>query len=78
MNVQNLKGSSDCSLFAIATATALAHGIPPETYWFDHRKMCQLECLEKEHMTPFPLTRERRYKETNFSVFVFVGRHKLE
>ena len=59
MDVQKRRGSSYCGLFTIATATALAHvEEPPETYWFEHGKMCQhlLECLEKEHMTPSLVT----------------------
>ena len=48
MDVQKQRGSSDCGLFAKATATPLAHRIIPKTCWFEQGKMRQhvLECLE--------------------------------
>ena len=57
MDVPKQRGSSECGLFAVATATALTQvEEPPETCWFEHGKMRQalLESLENEHMTPLP------------------------
>ena len=69
MDVQKQVGSSDCGLFAIANATALAYAIRPDTCWYDQGKMHQhlYECLQQEDLTPFPLRRERRSKEIKFS-----------
>ena len=51
-----------CGLFAIATATALAHGIQPGACSFKQNEMRRhlYKCLEKGTLTPFPLFKERR------------------
>ncbi len=49
-------GVKDCGLFAIATATALCHGIPPSTTLWDQKAMREhlLQCFTKEMLVPFP------------------------
>lgn len=49
--------SDDCGLFAIATATALAHHIDPTVVLFDERQMRShlVACYEGGRLTPFPL-----------------------
>ena len=49
----------DCGLYAIANATALAHGIDPKTQIFIPRLMRESTCtnvLEEKHLGPFPVT----------------------
>ena len=69
MDVQKQVGSSDCGLFTMANATALAYAIRPDTCWYDQGKMRQhlYECLQQEDLTQFLLRRERRSKEIKFS-----------
>ena len=49
------KGGTDCGVFAIATATALAHGILNVSS-FDQSAMRQhlINCFKENLMTPFP------------------------
>ena len=57
--VQSLKqkGGTDCGVFAIAAATALAHGILNVSS-FDQSAMRQhlVNCFKEHLMTPFPST----------------------
>ena len=66
MDVPVQAGASDCGLYAIAYATALALGVQPEEFHFDQHAMkkhlCQ--CFEKQKMQMFPLTRKRRLKKS--------------
>ena len=50
---QQQQGGSDCGVFAIATCTALAHGITP---LFKQEKMRQhlVQCFENAKLSPFP------------------------
>ena len=61
-DVQRQVGSSDCGLFAIAFATAIAFGLDPGGILFDQQKLRQhlLDCFEKRGMTMFPIRRPRR------------------
>uniref|UniRef100_A0A1X7UD19 Ubiquitin-like protease family profile domain-containing protein n=2 Tax=Amphimedon queenslandica TaxID=400682 RepID=A0A1X7UD19_AMPQE len=49
-------GGKDCSLFAIAVITAIAHGIDPSKSVFVQDKMRHhlLSCLQNNNITPFP------------------------
>ena len=49
-------GAADCGLFAIATATALCHGIPPSNIVWDQSKMRThlLQCFMNGKMLLFP------------------------
>ena len=65
MDVQMQAGGSDCGLFAVAFATALANGIPPGKFTFDQSKMRKhlYACLQKGRITMFPTMKERRIPE---------------
>ena len=54
---QKQKGSSDCGLFAIAFATAVAHGINPSKLKLKQEAMRPhlINCFNKRHISPFPL-----------------------
>ena len=56
VNCQLQKGSCDCGLFAVAFATALAHGLHPESLNFKQNDMRQHlhGCLITGKMTMFP------------------------
>ena len=53
---QSCEGYVDCGVFAIANATAIAHGMNPETIQFMQSLMRKhlLSCFEQETLTPFP------------------------
>ena len=55
-------GESDCGLFAIATATALCHGLDPTTCMYRQESMREHfhTCLVNREMKLFPLHRQRR------------------
>ena len=55
MVMQN--GSSDCGLFALATATALANGEEPGSCIFDQKQMRPhlIKCLEAGKAEGFPV-----------------------
>ena len=48
VNCQRQRGGSDCGLFAVAFATALANGLCPESYTFKQKEMRQhlYNCLK--------------------------------
>ena len=50
------EGHRDCGLFAIATATLLAHGCDPTSYKFKQPAMRKhlLDCFENLKLCPFP------------------------
>ena len=52
--VQQQAGGSDCGLFAIAFAVALAHGQDPATLMFDQQAMREHLRLYLQRMDPFP------------------------
>ena len=56
MNSCKQEGYVDCGIFAIANATAIAHGVNPETVKFMQPLMRKhlMNCLEQETLTPFP------------------------
>ena len=55
-------GSTDCGLFAIAFAAALANGDQPGGLQFTQTNMRKhiLQCFKTQYLTPFPITRKRR------------------
>ena len=64
MDVQMQAGGSDCGLFAIAFATALALGKQPGQYRFDQTKMRQhlCKCLESRKIKLFPYTKQTGHR----------------
>ena len=56
-NVQMQSGSSDCGVFAIAFATALAFGNDPSEFIFDQSQMRKhlMKCLQNNSITMFPV-----------------------
>ena len=67
MDVQRQCGGSECGLYAIAFATALACGNNPTNYIFDQKEMRQhfISCLEKGTISMFPIRKERRRQKRN-------------
>ena len=51
------KNSDDCGLFAIATATALAHNIDPMMILFDETQLRShlIACFQGDRLTSFPV-----------------------
>ena len=71
MNMQQQKGSKDCGLFAIATATSICYGDDPTmlVYSQDELRQHLLDCFATEEISPFPheatqLRRRRRCRST--------------
>ena len=62
IDVPMQEGYSDCGLFAIAFATALAYGKQPGRCFFDQGTMRVhlVKCLQEQNMTEFPLKKARR------------------
>ena len=56
---QSQVGSSDCGVFSLFFATAIAQGDDPSQYTFDQQKMRSHphHCLEQEIITQFPTRR---------------------
>ena len=52
----------DCGLFAAAYCTTLAYGQNPSSYVYDQSALREnlINCLEAQHIEPFPIIRERR------------------
>ena len=65
MNVMMQSGTSECGVFAIAFATALAYGENPTQYLFDQSEMRShlTTCLERGQMTMFPFKKLRKVKK---------------
>ena len=61
-------GSSDCRLYAVAVATALAFGIDPTASIFNQDDMSShlKKCFEKQKMDPFPVKKKSRVNNTIF------------
>ena len=57
IHIQYQMGSSDCGLFAIATATALTHGLDPNRLQFSQKLMRDhlRESFERQALAIFPL-----------------------
>ena len=57
----------DCGLFAAAYCTTLAYGQNPSSYVYDQSAMRKhlINCLEAQHIEPFPIIRERRIGTAN-------------
>ena len=51
---QKQEGIVDCGLFAIATATSLAHGANPEDYMQSEMRQHLVNCIESGLLTMFP------------------------
>ena len=54
--IQKQKGTTDCGLFAIANATAIAHGKNPNKLQFKQESMRAhlLDCFDHKNMSLFP------------------------
>ena len=65
VNVQMQYGGSDCGLFTIAYATALALGFSPEHFHFKQEEMRShlLQCLQDKKMAMFPYDRTLRARK---------------
>ena len=63
--VQQRTGGSDCGVFAIAFAVALAHGQDPATLTFDQRAMREhlRHCLKAKRMDPYPTSKRLKFKK---------------
>ena len=57
----------DCGLFAAAYCTTLAYSQNPNSYVYDQSAMRKhlINCLEAQHIEPFPIIRERRIGTAN-------------
>ena len=57
MNVQRQRNLDDCGIHAIATVTALCHGVDPTQVTFDPKKLRShfIECLTRKKMSMFPI-----------------------
>ena len=62
MDTQTQCRSTDCGIFAIAFATALANGKQPGGLRFEQPQMRKhlMHCLETQCLSGFPVTRRRR------------------
>ena len=47
-------GTTDCGVFAIATATSLLHGMNPSEYTQSLIRSHLIQCFETLDLTPFP------------------------
>ena len=77
---QKQSGGSDCGLFCLANATALAHGIDPCTVLWNQEEMRPhlLECLQQKKMEMFPhnkATITHAQKLYHLSMFCTCNRH---
>ena len=65
VSVQQQSGGSDCGVFAIAFAVALAHGQDPATLTFNQGVMREhlRFCLQTKKMEPFPTTKQLKFKK---------------
>lgn len=70
-DTQKQLGSSDCGLFAIASATALILGYQSGEYIFDQSRMRRhlLQCLENRKMALFPTKKRREQRKDITSSF---------
>ena len=63
MTISRQTGSSECGLYAIAIATAIAFALDPASFVFRQEDMRAhiVECFEKGKMSHFPVTKTRRH-----------------
>uniref|UniRef100_A0A1X7USD2 PHD-type domain-containing protein n=1 Tax=Amphimedon queenslandica TaxID=400682 RepID=A0A1X7USD2_AMPQE len=66
--VQRQMGSTDCGLYAIANATALAYKIEPECLLYEQGEMRThlIRCFQSRKMEPFPVKRKKHLLVTSF------------
>uniref|UniRef100_A0A1X7TP91 Ubiquitin-like protease family profile domain-containing protein n=1 Tax=Amphimedon queenslandica TaxID=400682 RepID=A0A1X7TP91_AMPQE len=66
--VKKQSGSSDCGLYAIANATALANGIDPQSCVYRQNEMRQhlIQCISNKKMTLFPISQTKHHITTSF------------
>ena len=69
MDTQMQCGSTDCGIFAIAFAVALANGEQPGGLHFEQPQMRKhlMHCLESQCLSGFPVTRGRRAARVKLS-----------
>ena len=74
MDTQMQCGSTDCGIFAIAFATALANGEQPGGFHFEQPRMRKhlMHCLEAQYLSAFPVTRRRRAAKVKLSSTIHV------
>ena len=62
IDTQMQSGSSDCGIFAVAFATALANGEAPGAMHFNQPKNRRhlVDCLESQFLSVFPVMRKRQ------------------
>ena len=62
IDVQMQEGYSDCGVFAVAFATALANGKQPGSCFFKQEIMRDhvMKCLQEQNVTMFPVKKTRR------------------
>ena len=85
LDVMRQVGPSDCGLFAIAFATALASGNDPGQLFFDQSSMRHhlIQCIEAGCMQQFPVKKTWRRKmvavrtDFTFSVYCYCRLPKL-
>lgn len=65
-SIPKQSGSTECGLYSIAIATALAYGLDPVLLVFkeDEMRLHLLQCLENRKMEPFPISKTRHFKTT--------------
>ena len=68
VNIQRQPNSSDCGLFAVASATELVHGKDPILSYWDTSKMRShlIKCLEQKKIECFPQSKCRRIPPGSF------------
>ena len=74
IDIQMQSGSTDCGIFAVAFATALANGEPPGALIFNQpeRRKHLMECLELQFLSAFPIMRKRRSKRRTHNPWIIV------
>ena len=73
MNVHIQAGGSDCGLFAIANAVALASGQSPGMFQYDQQRMRHhlWKCFQNRKIAPFPVKRYRRAPDAIVTIDTF-------
>ena len=61
-NTNKQDGTDDCGLFIDAYCTTIAFGQNPSSYVYNQSVLRKhlINCLEAQHMEPFPIIREQR------------------
>ncbi|KAG7172193.1 putative Ulp1 protease family, C-terminal catalytic domain-containing protein [Homarus americanus] len=84
-NIKQQKGYSDCGLFAIACATSLCFGLPPETQNFaqEHMRSHLAKCFRDGIMKQFPVKsptmtlKKNTYRYYEISIYCHCRKPKL-